>query len=165
MTGVVFHPSSPQHTTTSTLPILVPTTEIQPAAILAASQMIPEDRPVFMLNLLRYKERAVYGGRADLPPCSGREAYFGRYVPAFQQVVAAVKAQGVKPCWLGSAFANVVAPAEERWDDVAIVEYPRFAAFRQVVESPEYQTQADPHRRAALADWRLIATTRLDLPS
>lgn len=51
----------------------------------------------------------------------------------------------------------VVAPADEGWDDVAIVQYPSFAAFRAVIESEDYRTTAEPHRMAALDDMRLIA--------
>lgn len=61
-------------------------------------------------------------------------------------------------------LARLVAPPDEQWDDIAIVEYPNFAAFRRVVESSDYKTEATPHRKAALEDWRLIATTRMELP-
>ena len=47
-----------------------------------------------MVNLVRYKVKADYGGEhTDLPPCSGREAYFERYVAAFNQVAAALEAE------------------------------------------------------------------------
>ena len=59
---------------------------------------------------------------------------------------------------------TIVAPADEQWDDVAIVGYPGLAAFRTLVESEAYKKEADPHRSAALADWRLIATSKADLP-
>ena len=71
--------------------------------------------------------------------------------------------EGIRPLYFGSALAGLVAPPEESWDDVAVVEYPDFAAFRRVSESPEYQAVAYPHRQAALADWRLIATRRIAL--
>ena len=57
-----------------------------------------------------------------------------------------------------------VAPAGEQWDDVALVERPSFEVFRTLVESEAYRKEADPHRAAALADWRLIATGKADLP-
>jgi hypothetical protein len=79
-------------------------------------------------------------------------------VPAFRTLAAP---GGVKVFWLGAVLSGVVAPAGERWDDIGIVEYPAFAAFQRIVESPDYRAQAEPHRKAALADWRLIATTRL----
>lgn len=41
------------------------TIEISSEAIRSATGEIPEDVPVFMLNLLRYKEHADYGERPD----------------------------------------------------------------------------------------------------
>ena len=139
----------------------MPTTEMTPDALQAAASAGATGRPIFMLNLLRYNERATYGDDAGFEPCSGREAYFQRYVPAFGELAQGV---GIKPFWIGHVLAGIVAPADERWDDVAIVEYPSFEAFRTLVESEAYKAKADPHRAAALADWRLIATSKADLP-
>lgn len=111
-----------------------------------------------MLNLVRYKKQADYGDRTEFGPCSGREAYYQRYVPAFAQVaVLSDNANAFKLVFLGSVLARLVGPADELWDDVVLVEYANFAAFRTVVESVEYQRDADPHRRAALENWRLMA--------
>ena len=129
------------------------TTEIDPASLLAAARGIAEHQPVFMLNLLRYRERADYGDRTDLAPCSGRTAYLERYVPAFRTLAP----DGTRVVWLGAAVAGVVAPSDELWHDVGIVEYPSFTAFRDLVTGPRYASAAAPHRRAALEDWRLIA--------
>ena len=139
----------------------MPTTVMTPDALRAAAAAGATGQPVYMLNLLRYNERAAYDGDAGFEPCSGREAYFQRYVPAFG---ALAQGTGIKPFWIGKVLAGVVAPADERWDDVAIVEYPSFDAFRTLVESEAYKRTADPHRTAALADWRLIAIRQADLP-
>ena len=141
----------------------MPTTEIRSEAVLTVAAAIPADQPVFMLNLVRYRPQADYGERPDAPPCSGREAYLQRYVPAFNQVAANLGVEGIKPFYFGGVLAGLVAPSGESWDDLAVVEYPNFAAFRRVSESPEYRSVAYPHRRAALADWRLIATQRIAL--
>lgn len=139
----------------------MPTTEMTPEALETAAAAGRTGKPIFMVNLLRYNEQADYAGRAGFAPCSGREAYFQRYVPAFSEVA---EGTGIKPVWVGSVLAGIVVPADERWDDVAIVEYPSFEAFRTLVESDAYKAKADPHRSAALADWRLIATSKADLP-
>ncbi len=118
------------------------------------------DGEVLMLNLLRYNAQARYDGSGQ-PPCSGREAYFTRYVPAFAEVTLGM---GIAAQWVGTVREALVAPSDEAWDDVAIVRYPSFAAFRAMIESAEYQAKAEPHRRSALADWRLLATTPLPLP-
>lgn len=119
---------------------------------------IAEDAPIFMLNLLRYKAQADYGGASEMAPCSGREAYHERYVPAFGQLT---QGEGIQLFWLGSVMARVVGPPDETWDEIALVRYPSFSTFRRLIESEEYKAQADPHRRAALEDWRLIATTQM----
>lgn len=137
------------------------TTEVRLEDVQAAADMIPEDVPFFMLILLRFREHADYGDSMDVAPSSGREVYHGRYVPAFGQIAAQVGAEGIQFSWVGSVLARVVGPAEERWDEMAIVEYPSFAAFRRVTESPEYEAQAAPHRMAALEDLRLIATAKV----
>lgn len=135
------------------------TTELTLENIQAAAGAIPGDAPVFMLNLIRYKEHAEYaGGDADQEPCSGREAYHRRYRAAFGRIA---EGAGVKVAWLGGVHARLVAPAGELWDDVAIVEYPSFAAFRRIVENPRYEAEAEPHRKAALEDWRLIAMAKM----
>ena len=114
-----------------------------------------------MVNLLRYRERAAYDDPATAAPCTGREAYFQRYVPAFVKVTAG---EGITPFWVGNVLAQLVAPPGEHWDDVAIVEYPSFAVFQRMLESPAYRTEAAPHRRAALADWRLMLTAKAEMP-
>lgn len=137
------------------------TTDMTRDALDTAAAAGSAGQPIFMLNLLRYNEQANYGDDAPFAPCSGREAYFQRYVPAFSEVA---EGTGIKPFWIGNVLAGIVAPADEQWDDVAIVEYPSFGAFRTLVESEAYKAKADPHRSAALADWRLIATSKAELP-
>ena len=139
------------------------TTEINSEDVIAAADAIPADSPIFMLNMLRYREQADYGERTDVAPCSGREAYFQHYVPAFNNVAASEGIEEIKVFYLGAVLAHMVAPSEERWDDIVIVEYPNFAAFRRLTESPQYAAEAAHHRTAALEDWRLIATGRTAL--
>ncbi len=133
-------------------------TELNPQEITAGAAAVGEDTPFVMLNLLRYKEQADYGGRSEFPPCSGREAYYQRYVPAFAKIAA--KSENTKnfnPAFVGSVLKALVNSADELWDDVVLVEYGNYAAFRDVAESADYERDAAPHRRAALKNWRLIA--------
>lgn len=116
-------------------------------------QEIPEDKPIVMINLLRYREQAEYPAGFDASPCSGREAY-QRYGEQAVQHVAAV---GGRPIWMGVAHAVVIGPADEKWDDAVLVEYPSRQAFMEMVAKPDYR-QCAVHRTAALADSRLIAT-------
>jgi len=140
---------------------MVKITEINTAAVAAAAQLYTAaDGPVYMVNLLRYREYADYGNAAGIAPCSGREVYFYRYVRAFNEIA---EGEGVKIFFLGKACKALAAPDGEEWDDIAIVEYPDMASFRRITESAEYQAAAAPHRRAALEDWRLFATGRITL--
>ncbi|MBA2679626.1 MAG: hypothetical protein H0U76_14665 [Ktedonobacteraceae bacterium] len=133
-------------------------TELDPQNISAAAGVIPENTPFVMLNLLRYKQHADYGDRTDFGPRSGREAYHQGYRPAFGEVAARLEsAKGIRPLFLGTVLASLVGPTDEPWDEVALVEYPSFAAFRSITESLEYKRDAAPHREAALENWRLIA--------
>ncbi|SHN33112.1 hypothetical protein [Chitinophaga sp. CF418] len=135
------------------------TTEINKSALQTTGTLVP-DGPVYMLNLLRYKEYADYNNPAGPSPCSGREVYMQRYVREFNRIAAG---HGVKLLFLGNVGVSLVAPDTEQWDDIAIVEYPDFFTFRHIVDSNAYLTDAEPHRLAALEDWRLIATNKISL--
>lgn len=143
----------------------VKTTEINANNVKTVEQKIGPKTPVTMLNLVRYNATALYQDGTSEVECSGREAYLRRYAPAFNQVTAAEGVTGIKVLFLGQVTGLLVGPSGEQWDEMVIVEYPDFEAFRKVTESPQYETQATPHRLAALADWRLIAISKIDLPA
>ena len=67
---------------------------LTPDDLAAAAGSIPVSAPTRMLNLLRYRRAAEYAEGNGLPACSGREAYFRRYVPAFQE---STEGMGIKP--------------------------------------------------------------------
>ncbi len=141
------------------------TVEMTQDALDAAGRALSGKGPVQMVNLIRYRAQADYGEQAGFPPCSGREAYLGRYVAAFAAVAAKVApGETFRPVFLGSVAATVVAPTGEAWDDIAILEYPSFDALRKIIETPEYEAEAAPHRRAALEDWRFVAVLKAELP-
>ena len=131
--------------------------ELNPDDLAAASATFPADVPLVMINLLRFREQAQYPGPSDLEPCTGRAAYFDRYVPAFAKTVEPIGATEL--LFAGDVVARLVGPPDELWDAVALVRYDSFAVFRRLVTDPAYLDQAEPHRSAALADWRLHATT------
>eukprot|EP01032_Pedospumella_encystans_P012240 gene12240-14173_t len=126
-----------------------------------AAMAIPEGVPIVMLNMVKFKAEADYGNRTDQEPCSGEEAYTMRYAPAFGEVVEELGLSGGVPVFVGSVHAHIVAPPDEKWDMVILVEYPSYEVFRQIVESKQYAEKADMHRVAALENWRLIATTKM----
>ncbi len=105
--------------------------------------------PVFMLNLLKFKDRATYKDGEDV---SGREAY-GRYSKAFGQMV---RGQGVETIYGGNASAFLIGEGEGEWDAVAIVKYPDAATMFAMVSSEEYR-KIHKHRRAGLEGQLLIS--------
>jgi uncharacterized protein (DUF1330 family) len=110
---------------------------------------LADDRPVVMLNLLRFNAQA-----SDQSGRTGREAY-AEYSRLIMPLLAAV---GGQPIWFGRAHCALIAPAEESWDEVLLVKYPHPQAFLQMIGSAEYLAIVH-HRRAALFDSRLIATS------
>lgn len=125
-----------------------------PESFKALFAKVPADRPVSMLNLLRFHDRADYPEASAQPPRSGIEAYT-EYARA---VAPILQRHGARLVWRARAHHALIAPADETWDEALLVEYPSIAAFGAMLNSPEYQAIVF-HRRAALLDSRLIATT------
>jgi len=125
--------------------------------LLSAQQKLPPNTPVVMLNLVAFNPTAKYED-AGSQPCSGREAYLQRYAPAFREVAAAEKIEGIKALYVGVVAAVLIGPTDPHWDAIALVEYPNFGALRKVLESPLYKEKAEPHRKAALSAWQFMAT-------
>ena len=125
-------------------------THVDPGrAAFDAFKALDRDQPVEMLNLIRLRERAAY---PDAREASGREAY-AAYGAAAAPVLARV---GGRILWRGEPQLTLIGPAEERWDLAFVARYPSAGAFLAMVTDPAYQRDAVPHRRAAVADSRLI---------
>jgi hypothetical protein len=125
--------------------------------VLAAEGSVPADTTIVMLNLVAFNAEARYADPA-IKPCSGREAYWQRYAPAFREVVTAENVVGLSVLYRGSVAAHIVQPSDQHWDAVVMVQYPSFAVLRKVIESPLYRTKAAPHREAALRAWQFSVT-------
>lgn len=139
--------------------------DIDMTAVRDLEATLESSREIYVLNLLRFRVRAVYPeGMASVGE-TGREAYFNGYVPAFGSVATDRGVTGVKPVWIGNVAALFAVAAPERWDAIAIVEYPSVAAFLRIVDSDAYRSHAEPMRKAALEEWRLIAQTRMEMPA
>lgn len=114
---------------------------------------LPRDRPINMLNLLRYRELAEYpaGHEHAGKGWSGRRAYAEYGVtsgPIFRRLGGTI-------IWRGRFETMVTGPEGERWDDAFIAQYPDSGAFFAMIKDPDYQ-QAVVNRTAALADSRLV---------
>jgi hypothetical protein len=84
------------------------------------------DGPILMVNFMKYRARADYGGRGD-EGLSGREAD-DRYAPI--EVLAAIGAEVV-------FFGDVERGGE--WDRVGVVCYPTRRSFMEMQNRPDFQ--------------------------
>lgn len=128
--------------------------EIKLDALDAVERHMPKGKPVYMLNLIRYRETALYENGFDAAPCTGREAYHDRYIPLFRRIAAERLGSRV---FLGAMLARLAGPTAERWDVVAVNVYADFATFRAIVDTDSYRREAEPHRLAALDGFGLFA--------
>ncbi len=103
------------------------------------------DQPIYMVNLLKFKEKAEYEDRRETE-LSGQEAY-GIYG---MEVAGHLAKVGGKPVIGGQVTGLRLGVVEELWDVVAIAMYPNRKAMLTMIMSPEYQKSAE-HRAAGLA--------------
>jgi uncharacterized protein (DUF1330 family) len=119
-------------------------------SVLDALPALSDDRPIAVLNLLRFRATVDVEGTE----ISGREA-FDRYAKSLEPALRSAKA---RPIFIADVEAMLIAPKDERWDAVAIVQYRRTSAFVDLLASAEYVDNAHL-RTAALDDSRLILLT------
>jgi uncharacterized protein (DUF1330 family) len=112
----------------------------------------PDEGPVTMLNLLKFKPAADGGGDGDGESGASEYAKYG------DAAVQMVEARGGKVLWMGRADQILIGDVEEDWDSVALVQYPSRKAFIEMVSTPEYE-QAHEHRESGLERTVLIACT------
>lgn len=130
--------------------------DLSPAALDAAVLAL-QPGPVAMVNLVRFRDEVAYPDEFEPRKTTPRKAYYEGYAGTFREVAKQVGVSEIEVIFRGQIAAGLVASADDSWDDVVIVKYPSFGAFRQIVESREYKQLAAPHRRAAVRDWRLFA--------
>ena len=111
-----------------------------------------DEGPIAMLNLLRFREQALEPDSG----MSGAEAYglYGQAVAPF------LEAAGGRVLSSVHCDESVIGPAEPEWHMAITVEYPSRQAFIGMVSDPAYQEIA-VHRTAALADSRLVLSTKI----
>lgn len=115
------------------------------------------DGPIFMVNLLTFKDRAEYedGRETDL---TGREAYelYG------QAVSELLPEYGGAIVFAGDVTFLALGQVEELWDEIAIARYPDRAAMLAMTSSEAWQAAA-VHRTAGLAGQLNIETVGTQL--
>lgn len=114
---------------------------------------LPRDRPIHMLNLIKFRDLAEYPEGHDLhgKGLTGREAY-AIYLEGFQRVVAN---DGAAMVWEADMECVVTGP-EGEWDEAFVMGYPDSGVFMAMVKNELYIRDVVPHRTAAVADSRLI---------
>jgi hypothetical protein len=107
------------------------------------------DGGVYMLNLMKYRDRADYGSGGETG-VSGREAD-DRYAPV--DVLAAI---GASVC-----FVADVVEASEAWDRVAVVRYPTRLSFIEMQSREDFQRQ-HTHKEAGMDHTIVMGTLPVD---
>ena len=119
-------------------------THIQPKqSQLAFMKELPIDKPVVMINLLKFKKRTEDG------KTTGQE----RYLEYSQKVMPFLQESGGEIMFMSKSFSTLIGPENENWDHVVLVKYPNIGSFFKMIQSKDY-----PHtlRSSALEDSRLI---------
>src|SRR5436190_24390831 len=112
-------------------------------------QALDRQRPGFMVNLKRFRDRSIDGDG------SGWDAYL-RYSAL---TVPMIKARGGTLLWTGDAETVALGREEgNQWDYLALVYYPSVTAFIDMMTSADYETRCDSHRTNGCAEHVIIAT-------
>lgn len=130
----------------------------------AASKLIPPNEPYIMMNLMKFKPRGKYPASYKGPQpgsITGRESYM-KYKDMFIERATEMGVE-ISIVFLGRAHTQLAAgPQEgESWDVVLLVTFPSWAAFKSVLEDDKYKQEIQPHRLAALQEFRSFAVTGL----
>ena len=103
------------------------------------------DGPIYMLNLLKYRDKAEYADGRDTA-LTGREAY-AVYTQGVRELL---KEFGGSLSFKAKVERLTIGEVEELWDDVAIAMYPSRAAMLEMMQSDKMQ-EIGQHRAAGLA--------------
>lgn len=119
----------------------------------SAMMKLPDEGPIHMLNMIRFRESADYPGDhenagASLTGAEAYKIYGAESGPIFQRV-------GGRIAYSWSPKLVLIGPSDEEWHAVFVAQYPNAAAFGEMVKDPEYQ-KAVVHRQAAVATSRLV---------
>ena len=102
------------------------------------------DEPIFMVNLLKFKDRAEYPDKRE-SNLSGKEAY----AIYSKEVVGHLEKVGGKPIFGSEVTRLMLGEVEDLWDQVAIAMYPNRKAMLKMITDPDYMESAK-HRAAGL---------------
>ncbi len=130
------------------------TNEVMPTSAERINEMLEPgpDGPIYMVNLLKFKEHAEYEDERETD-LTGRQAYelYGRGVAAL------LPDYGGKIVFAGDVTFLMLGQVEELWDEIAIAQYPNRGALVEMSSSQEWRALA-VHRTAGLAGQLNIET-------
>lgn len=112
-----------------------------------------DDGPIWMVNLMAYKDEADYEGEAR--GLTGKEAD-DRYAP-----VEVLRDIGAEPVFFGDVSDQLV--GEPRWDRVGVVRYPTRRAFIDMQARPDFQAR-HVHKEAGMAETIVVGCTPIPSP-
>jgi len=107
-------------------------------------EFLSVEGPVMMVNLLRFREYALYPDGSDRE-LSGRDAY-ERYAKRMRELV---EAEGGRFVFGADALGLLLGEVEDTWHSVGIVEYPDSKTLVRISASPKFQ-EIEGHRLAGL---------------
>jgi uncharacterized protein (DUF1330 family) len=112
-----------------------------------ALSALPDEAPVVMLNLMRFREKTL----------DGKGSSWDAYLRYSALAIKLIKACGGTITWTGAAEAVALGvAADNRWDYVALVRYPSRAAFIDMMTSRKY-AQANVERENGCVAHTIIA--------
>jgi len=125
-------------------------------ALQLATSSPQDDGPVWMVNLMKYRDVADYtDGRAST--ISGREAD-DLYTP-----LESLSGVGAELVFVGDVEQQLLGDAPI-WDRVGVVKYPTRRSFIEMQSRPDFQRQ-HAHKDAGMAETIVIGCQPLDVPS
>ena len=114
------------------------------------------DTPIFMVNLLKFREKAEYADGRDTD-LTGPAAY-AIYA---EEVQGHLEKVGGRAIFGGQVSRLMLGEVDELWDAVAIAMYPSRKAMLSMIQDPDYQA-SEQHRSAGLAGQLNIETKSAD---
>lgn len=115
----------------------------------------PHGKPISMVNLLKFKDKADYPDDHELhgKQMTGTQAY-ALYADGVSKIVASL---GGEMKFFGQVERLMLGEVEDLWDQIAIVTYPSRAAMFEMIVSDAYRA-IEVHRYAGLAGQLNIET-------
>ena len=107
--------------------------------------------PIAMVNLIKYRDKAVYEDGRDTQ-LTGREAY-AIYGAGVSEMIHKL---GGHIDYSGYIVGMCVGEVQDLWDSIAVANYPSLQSFLDMTSSPEWQAIA-VHRSAGISGQLNIA--------